>query len=67
MELEERIDAAYYRHKAETLEAPQTWSRDEWTAIYKDAGMTDEEIAAYREEEANQKPNGAEVDFLMMP
>ena len=66
MELEERIDAACYRHKAETLEAPYTWSEEEWTEIYKEAGMTDEEIVEYRKEQAKYN-GGEEHDFPMMP
>lgn len=45
-----RIDAALMEYRRENLLEPGQMSEAGWTQVYKNAGMTDEEIAAYREE-----------------
>ena len=61
-ELEERIDKAQMAYCQENLVSGSQLSTTAWTEIYKMAGMTDEEIKAYREE--RQKYSAALDDPL---
>ena len=50
-ELEKRIEESYEKHRAQTLEHPYHWGREKWNQVYRDAGMTEKEIEAYRREQ----------------
>ena len=45
-----KIDAALMDYRRENMLGPGQMTAEGWTQVYKNAGMTDEEIAAYREE-----------------
>ena len=49
-ELEEKIDKAQTEYCRKNLLSGSMLSTHAWTEIYKKAGMTDEEIKAYRQE-----------------
>ena len=50
MTKEEKIDQALMAYRNEHLKGANELTADDWTAIYKKAGMSDEEIAAYRQQ-----------------
>ena len=47
-ELKERIDNSLLAYRRENLLGPGQLTREDWTQVYKNAGMSDKEIAAYR-------------------
>ena len=49
-ELEEKIDQALLAYRRENLKGPGQLTKEDWTQVYKKAGMTDKEIATYRKE-----------------
>ena len=49
-ELEEKIDQSLLVYRREHLKGPQELTTADWTAIYRQAGMSDKEIAEYRKE-----------------
>ena len=53
MTKEEKIDQALRAYRNEHLKGAYELTTADWTAIYKKAGMTDKEIAAYRAEMQN--------------
>jgi hypothetical protein len=52
MTQEERIDEALLKYRRENLLGPGQLTTADWTQVYRNAGMTDEEIAAYRAEQS---------------
>lgn len=52
MTLEEKIDQALVHYLKENLLGAGQLTSADWTAIYKNAGMSDIEIEAYRNEQS---------------
>ncbi len=50
MTKEEKIDQALRDYLREELKGASELTTADWTAIYKKAGMSDKEIAAYRQQ-----------------
>jgi hypothetical protein len=50
--LEAKIDEALLEYRRENLLGAGQLTTADWTQVYKNAGMTDEQIAAYRQEQS---------------
>jgi hypothetical protein len=49
-EQEERIDKALLTYRRENLRGPGQLTKEDWDQVYKNAGMSDKEIAEYRKQ-----------------
>lgn len=63
-ELKVRITESLVDYRREHLLGPGQLTADDWTAVYRKAGMTDKEIRQYRAEQAEMQSCGALRDPL---